>query len=49
MKARMAELEKEKAAREERLAAVPEAPLVRLHPNLAKFTARGHRARRLGD
>jgi site-specific DNA recombinase len=35
MKARMAELEAEKAALEERLAAAPELPKVRLHPNLA--------------
>jgi site-specific DNA recombinase len=35
MKARMAELETEKAALEERLAAAPEPPKVRLHPNLA--------------
>jgi hypothetical protein len=36
MKARMAELEAEKAALEERLAAAPDAPVVRLHPNLAQ-------------
>ena len=35
MKARMAELEAEKAALEARLAAAPEPPKVRLHPNLA--------------
>jgi hypothetical protein len=35
MKARMAELEAEKAALEERLAAAPEPPKLRLHPNLA--------------
>jgi hypothetical protein len=35
MKARMAELEAEKAALEERLARAPELPNVRLHPNLA--------------
>ncbi len=35
MKARMAELEAEKAALEERLASAPELPNVRLHPNLA--------------
>jgi site-specific DNA recombinase len=35
MKARMAELETEKAALAERLATAPELPKVRLHPNLA--------------
>jgi site-specific DNA recombinase len=35
MKARMAELEAEKAALEERLASAPEPPKIRLHPNLA--------------
>jgi site-specific DNA recombinase len=35
MKARMAELEAEKAALEEQLATAPELPKVRLHPNLA--------------
>jgi site-specific DNA recombinase len=35
MKARMAELETDKAALEERLAPAPEPPKVRLHPNLA--------------
>jgi site-specific DNA recombinase len=35
MKARMAELETEKAVLEERLAAAPEPPKLRLHPNLA--------------
>jgi hypothetical protein len=35
MKARMVELETEKAALEERLAAAPEPPKVRRHPNLA--------------
>jgi site-specific DNA recombinase len=35
MKARMAELEAQKAELEERLAAAPELPKVRLHPNLA--------------
>jgi site-specific DNA recombinase len=35
MKARMAELEAEKATLEERLATAPELPKVRLHPNLA--------------
>jgi site-specific DNA recombinase len=35
MKSRMAELEAEKAVLEERLAAVPEPPKIRLHPNLA--------------
>jgi site-specific DNA recombinase len=35
MKGRMAELEAEKAALEERLATAPELPKVRLHPNLA--------------
>jgi site-specific DNA recombinase len=35
MKARMAELEAEKAMLEERLAAAPEPPKIRLHPNLA--------------
>jgi DNA invertase Pin-like site-specific DNA recombinase len=35
MKARMAELETDKAALEERLAEAPEPPTVRLHPNLA--------------
>ena len=35
MKARMAELETDKAALAERLAAAPEPPKVRLHPNLA--------------
>jgi site-specific DNA recombinase len=35
MKTRMAELEAEKAALEERLATAPELPKVRLHPNLA--------------
>jgi site-specific DNA recombinase len=35
MKARMAELEAEKAALEERLATAPELPKIRLHPNLA--------------
>jgi site-specific DNA recombinase len=36
MKSRMEELEAEKAALEERLASAPEAPVVRLHPNLAQ-------------
>jgi site-specific DNA recombinase len=35
MKGRMAELEAEKAALEDRLASAPELPKVRLHPNLA--------------
>ena len=35
MKARMAELEAEKVALEERLASAPEPPKIRLHPNLA--------------
>ena len=35
MKARMAELEAEKAVLEERLEAAPEPPKIRLHPNLA--------------
>ena len=35
MKARMAELEAEKAVLEERLASAPEPPKIRLHPNLA--------------
>jgi site-specific DNA recombinase len=35
MKARMDELEAEKAMLEERLASVPEPPKIRLHPNLA--------------
>jgi site-specific DNA recombinase len=35
MKVRMAELEAEKAALEQRLATAPELPKVRLHPNLA--------------
>jgi site-specific DNA recombinase len=35
MKARMTELEAEKTALEARLAAAPELPKVRLHPNLA--------------
>ena len=34
MKARMDELEAEKAMLEERLAAAPEPPKIRLHPNL---------------
>ena len=37
MKARMDELEAEKALLEERLAAAPEPPKIRLHPNLPRL------------